>query len=270
MTGSEQRAWPDGTRLCLAERRLEKLPRRAVLPGTEDKALLEVIGGWFDPFRQFLKISVVWQYRSELLAGLWVTIQVTLISFAVSLLPSLLMAIARTYAPRIVRVPLSVFVVVVRSIPAVVGIVFLFFALPFVGITFSSFWAVVITLTVIQTVYFSEVFRGALLSVGKGQFEAGYSVGLSTVGVYSRVVLPQAFAVAAPSFASSVIQLVQNSTVASVVGLQDLLRSALTVQYITASPAVLLPAAGIYLLFLLPMVHFVRRMEERMQKARVH
>lgn len=114
------------------------------------------------------------------------------------------------------------------------------------------------------------VFRGALLSIGKGQFEAGYSIGLSTVGVYRRVVLPQAFAVAAPLFASSVIQLVQNSTVASVVGLQDLLRSTLTVQYITASPAVLLPAAGIYLLYLLPVVHLVQRMEERMQKVRVH
>lgn len=223
-----------------------------------------------DLLRQLLDFDVVWDSRNVLLSGLLTTLKLTIVTFSLSLVPGLVIAIGRLYGPRVVRTPLFLVVSFIRSVPAVVGIVFVFFALPFVGVTLGSFASVVLMLTLIQSVYFSEVFRGGLLSVGKGQFEAAYACGLKAPSVYRRVVLPQAFAVAAPAFTSSIVQLVQNTTVSSVIALEDLLGASLNVQFITASPAALFPAALLYLAFLLPLVRIVRRREEKMAEARAH
>lgn len=221
-----------------------------------------------DLIEQFLRFDIVWEARESLLGGFFTTIRLTVTTFVLALVPGLLIAVARIYGPSLVKAPLFALVSFIRSIPAVVGIVFVFFALPFVGITLESFTSVVVTLTFIQAVYFSEVFRGGLLAIGKGQFEAAYSIGLETRNVYWKIILPQAFSVAAPSFASSIVQLVHNTTVSTVIALEDLLAASLSVQYVFGSPAALLPAAALYLLFLLPLVRTVRRREERMSKAR--
>ena len=151
--------------------------------------------------------------------------------------------------------------------PAVIGVVFIYFALPFVGITLSDFVSVVLILTVIQTVYMSEVFRAALLSVDQGQIDAGRSLGMRMPGLIRHIVLPQSLVVAAPAFASSIIQLVQNTTIASVISLYDLLGEAMSVQTVTGSSAGIMASALLYLLLLLPLVRYVRSREEQLAKA---
>jgi polar amino acid transport system permease protein len=220
-----------------------------------------------DVLRQLIDLHLVWHYRTEMLRGFLLTLELAGATFVLALTVAVPLAVARTRGPRIVTTPLAVLVTLLRSVPAVVGLVFVFFLLPLIGITFSPFISAVVTLAVIQSVYFGEIFRSGLLAVGKGQFEAGYAAGLSSLSVYGRVVLPQAFRVAAPAFASSCVQLVHNTTVASVVGLQDLVGTSFTIQFTLGSSAAMLPAALLYLVLLLPMVKSVRKMEQRTTEA---
>jgi polar amino acid transport system permease protein len=212
--------------------------------------------------------DLVWDYRHEIWSGFLTTLALAGVTFAISLVPSLLVALARTYGPPAVRWPLFVFVTFVRAIPSIVLVVFVFFALPFAGVFLSGPVSIVFTLSLVFIAYNSEVFRAGLLSVGQGQFDAAYSVGLRRRDVLMRVVFPQAFKVAAPAFTSSIVILFQYTTIASVVAVGDLVGVSLSIQAKTGSPAPLVVAGVLYLVILLPLVRIVRRMERRSGHSR--
>lgn len=196
----------------------------------------------------------------------------TLLLFAITFVLTLPIAIAiacgRVYGPAWLQRLLVGLVYVVRGVPGVLVVLIVFYALPFVGPTLNAFTCVVLTLSVIQTFYVAEVFRAALSSVERGQFEAGASLGMSWVSTFRLVIVPQAAIVAAPAFLSAAIQLMQNTTIASGVGLYDLLGRAqnLAVNYLNGTP--ILVVAPIYVLVLLPLVRFGRRLEARLAMGR--
>jgi polar amino acid transport system permease protein len=205
----------------------------------------------------------------DLLAfALATTVALFAVTLALSIVPAGLVAAGRLYGPRPVRVALVVTTYIVRAVPAVLAILVIFYALPFVGITLDSFFSVVLMLTLVQVIYLSEVFRAALSSVDRGQYEAGAALGLSSLQTFRLIVVPQAAIIAAPAFVSSCIQLMQNTTIASAVGLYDLLGRAqnLAVNYLDGSP--ILIVAPIYLVILLPLVVLGRRLETRLNAGR--
>jgi polar amino acid transport system permease protein len=142
-----------------------------------------------DVLRQLIDLHLVWHYRYDLLRGFLYTLELSAATFAAAFTVSLLLVVGRMKGPWFLAKSIAVLVVLLRSVPAVVGVVFVFFALPFAGITLSPFVAVVATLATIQAVYFAEIFRSALLAVDKGQFEAAYAAGLGPFSVYRRVVI---------------------------------------------------------------------------------
>jgi polar amino acid transport system permease protein len=216
---------------------------------------------------QYFDLAVVWEYRDYLVEGLIVTLTLSLLTFVLAILPGLFIAIGRRYGPPPLDHALAALVNLCRSVPTVLTVVFIYLALPFIGLTLSAFASVLVSLTIMQIVYFSEVFRGGLAAVSKGQFEAGYACGLSRAVVFRRVILPQASLVAAPALASSLVLLVQNTSIGSAVALNDLIGSALTVQNISGQPSPLVVAGLGYLLIILPLVRLTRRWERSMAKA---
>ena len=220
-----------------------------------------------DRLLQYFDPKYVWEYREMLLEGLFVTLGLSLLTFCLAVFPGLLVALGRRLGPRWLAVLLTYVVNVFRSVPTVLTVVFIYLALPFAGLTLSAFTSVLVSLTIMQIVYFSEVFRGGLAAVDKGQFEAAYACGLRTPIVLRRVVLPQAALVSAPAFASSLVLLVQNTSIGSAVALNDLIGSALTVQNITGQPSPLVAAGLGYLVMIIPLVRLTRRWEKRMSKA---
>jgi polar amino acid transport system permease protein len=106
----------------------------------------------------------------------------------VSIAPAAVVALVREFGPRPAAVVLATFVTMVRAVPSVVALVFVFFALPFVGITLAPFPAVAATLTCVQIAYLSEVFRGALAAVGRGQLDATCALGLGLLPTLVDVV----------------------------------------------------------------------------------
>lgn len=221
---------------------------------------MERLQQYFDPV-------FVWEYREYLIDGLVVTLLLSALTFALAILPALFVALGRRFGPPWFAAALAGVVNVCRSVPTVLTVVFVYLALPFAGLTLSAFASVLVSLTIMQIVYFSEVLRGGLAAVGKGQFEAAYACGLSRMIVFRKIVLPQAALVAAPAFASSLVLLVQNTSIGSAVALNDLIGAALTVQNISGQPSPLVAAALGYLFIILPLVRLTRRWERSMARA---
>lgn len=220
-----------------------------------------------DRVLQYLNPAYAWEYRDMLLHGLWITLSLSVLTFVLAIPPGLIFALGRRLGPRWLSLSFAAIVNVLRSVPAVLTVVFIYFALPFAGITLNGFVSVLLAMTVMQIVYFSEVFRGALAAVGKGQFDAGYACGLRTATVLRRIILPQAALVAAPAFASSLVLLVQNTSISAAIALNDLVGAALAVQNITGQPSPLVAAGLGYLVIIVPLVRLSRRWERRMAKA---
>ena len=200
--------------------------------------------------------------------SLMVTLGLFVVTFIVSIPPAFLIAVGRLYGPSGLRVILTGFTYAVRGVPGVPRDPDIFYALPFVGLVFDQFTSVVLMLAFIQVAYVSEVFRAALGSIERGQFDAGEALGLNAPQVFRLVIIPQAALVASPAFISACIQLMQNTTIASVVGLYDLLGRAqnLAINYLDGSP--ILIVAPVYVLILLPIVRLGRRLEARLSVAR--
>jgi len=198
---------------------------------------------------------------------MFVTLQLATLTFFLAIVPGLLIALARRLGPRWLALPLGAMVNLVRCVPTLLTVVFIYLALPFAGITLSAFASVLLGTTFMQVVFFSEAFRGALASVGKGQFDAAYACGLRTTTVLRRVILPQAALVAAPAFASSLVLLVQNTSIASAVAVNDMIGTALNIQTNYGDPAPLVAAGIGYLVLIVPLVRLTRRWERRMAMA---
>lgn len=149
-----------------------------------------------------------------ILKHLPVTLFLPAVTMAIGVVLGSVIAIVRLRSNKVVNGVLAVCVSFVRAVPAIVQVFLLYYSLPYVLAPLLSFveskevqpydvspyWVAYIFFIIYQTAYQSENIRGALLSVDKGQMEGALAAGLSTFQAYRRIILPQAFAVAIPSF----------------------------------------------------------------------
>ena len=214
----------------------------------------------------FLNKAVFVETLPMLLLGLTTTLKLGLASIVIGLFFGLLLALNRLYAPAIVRVIAKVYIDVFRSIPLLVLLIVIFYALPFVGISLSPFTAAVTALIIVSSAYTAEIFRSGIEAIPKGQFEASQALGLSFAHMMKDVILPQATRIVIPPLTNNSINVIKDTALASVVAMPDLLKQATQAQAIAANPTPLIAAAGIYLLVLLPMVLAVSHLEKKYSK----
>jgi polar amino acid transport system permease protein len=198
-----------------------------------------------------------------LLEGLGVTVMLGLVSIVAGLVSGLLMALLRLYGPAPLRMLARVYIDVFRSIPLLVLLVLVYYALPFVGVRFSSFTAAALALSMVSCAYTAEIFRAGIEAIPKGQFEAADAIGLSFFSSMRDVILPQAFRIVVPPLTSNCINVLKDTALASVVAMPDLLKQATQAQALAANPTPLIGAAVLYLILLLPLVRLVGYFETR-------
>ncbi len=198
-----------------------------------------------------------------LLEGLGVTVLLGLVSIVAGLVSGLLMALLRLYGPAPLRMLARVYIDVFRSIPLLVLLVLVYYALPFVGVRFSSFTAAALALSMVSCAYTAEIFRAGIEAIPKGQFEAADAIGLSFFSSMRDVILPQAFRIVVPPLTSNCINVLKDTALASVVAMPDLLKQATQAQALAANPTPLIGAAVLYLILLLPLVRLVGYFETR-------
>jgi polar amino acid transport system permease protein len=154
-----------------------------------------------------------------------------------------------------------------RSIPLLVLLIIIYYALPFVGIRLSPFLSAVSALSLVSAAYTAEIFRAGIEAIPKGQFEASSALGLSYRHMMVDVVLPQAIRIVIPPLTNNCINVMKDTALASVVAMPDLLKQATQAQALAANPSPLIGAAIIYVAFLWPMVAAVSRLERSYAKA---
>lgn len=209
-------------------------------------------------------LAVVWP---QLLAGLVVTLKLTLVVVPLGMSAGLLIACAHSFRKRALNFALISYVDFFRAFPPLVLLVFVYYALPFVGIELETFSAVVLALTINTSSFFAEVFRAGIESIPRGQIEASRSTGLSHTQTLRSVILPQAVRRMMPDVVSNVLETIKLTSLASVVTLPELLRMARMAQGNTFNATPLIAAALIYLALLWPIVRLLSRMEKEQMAA---
>lgn len=215
----------------------------------------------------FFNLDVLQSSALALLEGLKLTITLGLTSLVTSFAAGLILVLGRLYGPMPIRVVAIAFIDIFRAIPLLVLLVLVYYALPFVGINFSPFWAAVTALSLVASAYAAECFRAGIEAVAKGQFEAAKALGFSWTDMMKDVVLPQALRLVIPPSTGIGISLIKDTALASVVAMPDLLKQALQAQAFYANPSPLIGAALLYLIILLPLVRIVSSIEERQKRA---
>ena len=170
-------------------------------------------------------LEAIWASAPSLLQGLSVTLQVAGLVVVCGLALGLLFGAALAYGPRFLAWPVRIVVDVIRGIPMLVLIFFIYYVLPAIGIDLGNFTAAVLALTLFSASQVAEIARGALGSVHHGQTEAGRAIGLRFPQVLVWVVAPQAVRRFLPPWLNSVTDAVKGSALVSLVGIVDLMQS---------------------------------------------
>ena len=154
-----------------------------------------------------------------------------------------------------------------RSIPLLVLLIVVYYALPFVGLRMSPFLSAATALTLVSGAYTAEIFRAGIEAIPRGQFEASQALGLGYRHMMADVILPQAIRIVIPPLTNNCINVMKDTALASVVAMPDLLKQATQAQALEANPTPLIVAALMYIALLWPLVILVGRLEKRYRGA---
>jgi polar amino acid transport system permease protein len=199
-----------------------------------------------------------------LVDGLRVTLLVSGVVVVLSLALGLLLGAALTFGPAPLRWPVRFYSDVVRGIPILVLIFFVYYGLPAAGLNLDSMAAAVAALTLFKTAQVAEIVRGAFQSIPKGQTEAGKAIGLVFRQRLAYILIPQATRRFIPPFINSVVDAVKGSALVSLVGVVDLMQAIQQVVGRTYQPLpVYVTGALIYFAINYALSLLARRLEAR-------
>jgi His/Glu/Gln/Arg/opine family amino acid ABC transporter permease subunit len=167
-------------------------------------------------------ISVIVDAWPTFASGLLVTVLFCVVSAFFGLLIAVPIALSRLSRRFWWRVPAIVFVEIIRDTPFLVQAFIIYFVLPSVGIALSTTAAGILALSVYGGVNFSESFRGAILSVPKGQMDAARATGMSYLLAMRKIVFPQMMAYVLPPISNQLIGLIKDSAVLSIIAVPEL------------------------------------------------
>ena len=163
--------------------------------------------------------------QQVLVDGLVATLKAAAVAIGLSLVVGVLLAVARLSQAPWLRVPSRVWVELFRGLPLLLVIFFLYLGAPSVGVQLSVFWSLVIGLTLYNSAVIAEIVRAGVLSLPRGQREAGLAIGLRPDQVMRSVLLPQAFRVMLPALISQLVVLLKDTSLGFIIGYVELLRS---------------------------------------------
>jgi His/Glu/Gln/Arg/opine family amino acid ABC transporter permease subunit len=173
-----------------------------------------------------------------LLGGLAITVELTLVVIILSMVFALVVALAGMSRIRPLRWLVKSYVEVIRGTPLLLQLIYVYYVLPEIGIRLNAFTAGVLALTLNYSAYISEVYRGGIQSIARGQHDAAAALGMTSALAMRRIILPQAIRVVLPTLGNYFIGLFKDTALCSAVSIQELVftaqvHAALTFQYFT-------------------------------------
>ncbi|SEG76222.1 amino acid ABC transporter permease [Marinobacterium lutimaris] len=216
-----------------------------------------------------LDFSPVFANWSDLFHGALVTIEVTLCALLVSCVLGTLIGLSRLDSKKPVRYFAgNTYVVLIRGTPLLVQLFILYFGLPYFNILLPAFVCGVIGMGCYSAAYVSEIVRGSIRSVDKGQMEAARSMGMSSAQAMRMIILPQALVRMVPPLGNEFIALTKNSALVSLVTINDVMHEGqkiISVSY--ASLEVYIAIAAIYLVLTSVSMTLLNRLENKLRSG---
>lgn len=202
----------------------------------------------------------------SVLRGAPATLVVTSGAFVIGIVAAVPLVLMRRSRSPFVRIPARIFIDVVRGIPPIVWLFIIFFGLGSGFVVLGSFQAAVLGMGLVSTAYLAEIYRGGFLSLAAGQREAATALGMSRIDTLRYVLAPQVLRVSVPPMATYLVSLLKDTTVASTIGVRDILMYASQqAQSGGGSFTPFILAALLYILLSIPVAMFSRVMDERLR-----
>lgn len=210
----------------------------------------------------FLKDAA--EFLPILVQGCWTTVQITVLSLVLSTVLGFAWALMRLSPYAVLRWPAVAVITVLRGIPIIVTLFYMYFVLPEMGISLTAFQAGFIGLGIAYSVYQAENFRAGIEAIDHGQIEAAQSVGMRYGLILRRVIMPQAIRITLPPYGNTMIMMLKDSSIASTITVAELTRQG---QLVAASTfknlTVFTLVALLYLAMSLPLTYLAHRLEKK-------
>jgi polar amino acid transport system permease protein len=168
------------------------------------------------------QFNVVWDHVPELLAGAWLTIQLSASAMALGLVVAVLCAYGQSAGPKPVRAIIAAYVELIRNTPFLVQIFIIYFSLPVIGLRLTANSAALLAMTVNLGAYASEIIRAGIEAIPRGQVEAARALGLKRLQIFRFVIIFPALKTVYPALASQFILLMLSSSVVSTISAVEL------------------------------------------------
>ena len=194
-----------------------------------------------------------------------VTVLIALGSMVIAVLLGLPLAVGQWKGPSWLRAFCTLYVEFFRGTPVLVQLLFLYFGLPVIGIAMPGWLTALVGLGLNYAAYESQVYRAALEAIPYGQWEAAYSLGMSPVLAFRRIILPQAFRIALPPMTNDFVSLFKDTSVAFAISVWELATAYRELANASGQFLLLgLAVSAFYLAMSLPMAHLARLLERRL------
>ncbi|CAM3617566.1 ABC transmembrane type-1 domain-containing protein [Bordetella sputigena] len=214
-----------------------------------------------------MRWSDIVEFVPILLQGAWMTVVITISCLLLSTALGLVWALLKRsrYAP--VRRTVTILINVVRGIPMIVLLFYVYFAFPDIHLQMSALQASIVGLAFGYSTYVAEIIRSGIESVDEGQFEAAHSLGMGKIKTMTRVVLPQAIKVALPPYSNTLVSMLKDSSLASTITVTEMTRQGSLIAATSFQNMTVYTLVGVgYLLMSLPLMELTRQLERRFGK----
>lgn len=206
------------------------------------------------------------------LTGLKTTLLVTVLALCIGVVLGLLIALIRstheqTGKLKLLNIVARVYLTIIRGTPSMIQILF-FYSVIFATVNLNNIVIGGIAFGINSGAYVAEIFRSGIMSVDKGQTEAGRSLGLNSAQTMRLIILPQAFKNVLPALINEMIVLLKETAIIGYIGTIDITKAATLVQSRTYDALVpLLSAAIFYLILVMILTYFMGKLERRLRKS---
>ncbi|WP_218570275.1 amino acid ABC transporter permease [Pseudomonas mangiferae] len=209
----------------------------------------------------------VLQFLPLLLSGAIVTVEVSVLALLVSSLLGFVLALLKLSPNRWLAYPASGVVNVIRGLPILIVLFYMYFVLPELGIDLTAFQAGVLGLGIGYSGYQAEIFRGGIQAVDRGQTEAAQAIGMKPAMIMRRVTLPQALRISIPPYANTFTMILKDSSLVSTITVAEMTHAGQLIASATfQNMTVYTLTALLYLAMSLPLLYLVNRLERHLRR----
>jgi len=208
------------------------------------------------------------QFRFLLEAARW-TLLLSALSFVVGGIAGFIVALMRTSHSQILRTVSAIYIQIVQGTPVLIILFLTFYGLAIYGYKLPPMVAATVAMTIYSSAYLGEIWRGCIEAVPVQQWEASTALAMNRWQQLRYVILPQAVRISLPPTVGFLVQIIKNTSIASIIGLVELTQAGKLVSNATFQPFLVFPiVAGIYFIFCYPLSRFSFALERKLHAHR--